>query len=49
MLDLTERKAAEEAFCESEEQWKVVFEKIPNMYFIVDAAGTVLSVNSIRR
>ncbi len=29
----------------SEEQWRDVFENNPTMYFIVDAAGTVLSVN----
>jgi PAS domain S-box-containing protein len=30
---------------ESEEQWRDVFENNPTMYFIVDVAGTVLSVN----
>jgi PAS domain S-box-containing protein len=29
----------------SEEQWRDVFENNPTMYFIVDPAGTVLSVN----
>ena len=30
---------------DSEEQWKAVFENTPAMYFMLDAAGTVLSVN----
>ena len=29
----------------SEERWKAVFENTPAMYFMLDAAGTVLSVN----
>ncbi len=35
-----------DALRESEEHWKEVFEQNPNMYFIVGATGTVLSVNS---
>src|SRR5262249_3846042 len=30
---------------ESEEKWRALFEHNPTMYFMVDAAGTVLSVN----
>ena len=30
---------------ESEEQWRAVFENNPTMYFMVDADGTILSVN----
>jgi PAS domain S-box-containing protein len=43
--DITERKRAEDALRASEEQWKAVFENNPTMYFMVDPAGTVLSVN----
>jgi PAS domain S-box-containing protein len=43
--DITARKRAEEALRDSEEQWKAVFENNPTMYFMVDTAGTVLSVN----
>ena len=47
------RKAAEEArssqqamLRDSEAQWREVFEHNPVMYFMVDATGTVLSVNA---
>ena len=43
--DVTERKQAAEALRKSEEQWRAVFEHNPTMYFMVDPAGTVLSVN----
>jgi PAS domain S-box-containing protein len=42
---ITERKQVEEALRASEEQWKAVFENNPTMYFMADAAGTILSVN----
>ena len=45
VLDLTERRAAEEALRDSEEQWKAVFENNPTMYFMLDPRGTILSVN----
>ena len=43
---ITERKSAEETLLESEEQWREVFEHNPVMYFMVDATGTILSVNA---
>jgi PAS domain-containing protein len=44
--DIEDRKRATEALRESEEQWREVFEHNPAMYFMVDPAGTVLSVNT---
>ena len=52
ILDVTalrareERKRAMEALRESEDQWREVFEHNPVMYFMVDATGTVLSLNA---
>jgi len=43
--DITERKRAEEALRKSEEKWRAVFEHNPTMYFMVDPAGTIASVN----
>jgi PAS domain S-box-containing protein len=43
--DIEDQKQAAEAQRESEERWRAVFEHNPTMYFMVDAAGTVLSVN----
>jgi PAS domain S-box-containing protein len=40
-----EHKRAEEALIESEERYRSLYEDNPSMYFTVDAAGTVLSVN----
>src|SRR5438309_8584180 len=45
VMDITARKRAEDTLRESEEQWRAVFENNPTMYFMVDAAGTILSVN----
>jgi PAS domain S-box-containing protein len=42
---IIDRNRAEAALQESEEKWRAVFENNPTMYFVVDAAGTVLSVN----
>ena len=43
--DVEERRRAVEALRDSEQRWQAVFEHNPTMYFIVDDAGTVLSVN----
>jgi PAS domain S-box-containing protein len=43
--DITERRHVEQALRESEEQWKAAFESNPTMYFMIDAAGAILSVN----
>jgi PAS domain-containing protein len=45
VLDLTDQKRTENALRESEEQWKAAFENNPTMYFMVDATGTIMSVN----
>src|SRR6202022_726775 len=44
-VDIEDRKRVEEALRQSEEQWRGVFENNPTMYFMVDAAGTVIAVN----
>jgi PAS domain S-box-containing protein len=44
--DVEDAKRAAEALRQSEEQWREVFEHNPVMYFMVDASGTVLSVNA---
>ena len=43
--DITERKRVEQVREEIEEQWRAAFENNPTMYFIVDAAGTIVKVN----
>jgi PAS domain S-box-containing protein len=45
--DITERRQAEEARQDIEEQWRAAFEANPTMYFIIDAAGAILSVNPV--
>jgi PAS domain S-box-containing protein len=44
--DITEQKRAEQARHEIEQQWRAAFESNPTMYFILDAAGTIVSVNA---
>jgi len=41
-----ERRRAEQALRDSEEQWKAAFESNPVMYFMVDRTGTTVSVNA---
>jgi PAS domain S-box-containing protein len=43
---IADRRRASEALRNSEEQWREVFEHNPVMYFMVEAGGTVLSVNA---
>jgi PAS domain S-box-containing protein len=43
--DVEDRRRTLEALRDSEEQWRAVFENNPVMYFMVDAAGTIISVN----
>ena len=43
--DITERKRLEKVARESEERFRALFNQIPFMYFTVNQAGTVLSVN----
>ena len=45
--DITQRKRAEEARQDLEEQWRAAFQANPTMYFIIDAAGTIVSVNPV--
>ena len=45
VIDITERKRAEDELRKSEEQWRDVFENNPTMYFMVDAEGIVLAIN----
>ena len=44
--DITERKRAQQTGEEIEELWRATFESNPTMYFIVDAAGAIVSANT---
>jgi PAS domain S-box-containing protein len=44
--DVSQRKAAEQARQETEEQWRAAFESNPTMYFMVGEAGEIVSVNA---
>src|SRR5262249_34195046 len=41
-----QRKLVEDKLRESEERWRAVFENNPSMLFVVDAAETIVSINS---
>ncbi|MCC2644076.1 MAG: protein of unknown function, S-box protein, partial [Nitrospira sp.] len=43
--DVTDHKRVEAALIESERRYRALFDDNPSMYFMVDAEGTVLSVN----
>jgi PAS domain S-box-containing protein len=45
VMDVTERRQAEEALRSSEEQWRNAFENNPTMYFMLEASGGIRSVN----
>ncbi len=45
IFDITGRKLADEILQQSETRHRVLFDENPSMYFMVDAQGTVLSVN----
>jgi PAS domain S-box-containing protein len=47
VLDLSERKRAEQALRDSEEQWRAVFDHNPTMYFMLDPDGTIVAVNPV--
>src|SRR5271169_634778 len=44
--EIGDHKRAAEALCESERQWREVFEHNPAIYFMIDTTGTILSVNA---
>ncbi len=44
--DITARKQAAEALRKSEERYRALYDDNPSMYFTVDAAGKILSVNT---
>jgi len=46
MTDIDDRKRADEARAEIEEQWRAAFESNPTMYFVVDAEGEIALVNT---
>ncbi|MCU1310461.1 MAG: sensor signal transduction histidine kinase protein [Candidatus Angelobacter sp.] len=45
VMDVTAEKQAQEALRNSEQHWRDAFENNPTMYFMMDAAGTIMAVN----
>ncbi len=45
VMDVTAARQAEAALKKSEQQWRDLFENNPTMYFVLNADGTILSVN----
>ncbi len=46
LQDINERKQAEQLLKESEEKYRHLFEKSPNMLFLLDLDGTIIDVNT---
>jgi PAS domain S-box-containing protein len=44
-IEADERKKTQDALAEGEERYRALYEDIPSMYFTLDTAGDVLSVN----